>query len=215
MKKALLLSAACALAALSACSHRAPAPPVQNVRVPPRIDLAPYEMIGVVGFGSPSNRELGEMVTKRFTELARRDQGMVRVVDLGSKSDALRSVGRSTWDIETYKALGRQHGVHSLFVGELTVSQVRPDVRVYASLRGGEMNASVNATLETKLIETATGASLWNSSGHVTHDVGHISLTSSGPLSLDAHDPEAAYGDLADALVEQVTRDFRASWEQR
>lgn len=212
MKKATSLSVAFGLAVLSACSHR---PPVQNVMVPPRVDLAPHEMIGVVDFGSPSNRELGEMTTRRFTEMARRDQGMIRVVDLGTRDEAMRSVGRSTWDTETFKALGRQHGVASLFVGEVTVSQVRPDVRVYASLRGGEVTATVDATLDARLIETATGASLWSSSGHVTQGVGHVSLVSGGPLSLDARDPEAAYGELVEQLVDQVTRDFRATWQQR
>ena len=62
---------------------------------------------------------------------------------------------------------------------------------------------------------SSTGASIWSSSGRATHSVGHISVVKNRGFAFDAMDPEQAYGGLVDALVEQVTRDFRATLETR
>lgn len=35
-----------------------------------------------------------------------------------------------------------------------------------------------------------------------------------GTFTFDASDPESAYGGLVDTLAEEVTRDFRITWEQ-
>ncbi|HZI94220.1 MAG TPA: hypothetical protein VFE84_08240 [Patescibacteria group bacterium] len=215
MKRAsLLLVAAGLLAGLPACSHRQTAPPLQTVMVPPLIDLKQHETIGVIEFRSSSDGKLGQLATRRFTEWARRDQGLVRIVDLGPRAKALRSVGRDQWGPETYKALGEQRGVSTLLIGELKVSDVRPDVKILASLGSGQVTAQVDATLEVQLIETATGASLWNASASGTKNVGHVSVFSGRRFAFDADDPENAYGVLVDALVEQTTRDFRVSWER-
>ena len=69
-----------------ACANR------QTVMVPPRIDLKPHEMIGVVEFDSSSDGELGPLATRRFTESARRDQGLVRVVSIARFTRTLSSL---------------------------------------------------------------------------------------------------------------------------
>ncbi|MGH9868560.1 MAG: hypothetical protein ACREAA_10410 [Candidatus Polarisedimenticolia bacterium] len=209
------LMAVVLLGAAAGCSHRPPAQHVQTIRIEPRVDLTAHELIGVVDFGSPSNGELGPLTTAKFVEWARQDQGLVRIVELGSKKDALRSVGRDRWDAETFRALGRQHGLRTIVVGDLTVSDVRPDIRVFASLKGGDVTATVDATLDVRLYEAATGASLWSSSGRATQSVGQVSVLSGHGFAFDAGDPEAAYGDLVESLVEQTTRDLRATWERR
>jgi len=209
---ATLATAGLILAGTFACSHR---PPVQTVAVPPLIDLKQHEMIGVVEFGSTSDGKLGPLATRRFTQWARHDQGLVRIVDLGSKKRAMSSVGRDRWDPETFKALGQQREVKTLLVGELKISNIRPDIKVLASLSSGQVSAQVDAVLEVQLIETATGASIWSSSAAGTRSVGHVSMFSGRRFSFDADDPDRAYGELVDSLVEQATRDFRISWEQR
>ena len=196
----------------ASCNRR---PPAQTVMVPPFIDLKQHEMIGVVQFGSTSKGKLGPLVTSRFTEWARRDQGLVRIIQVGSRDEALRSVERDRWDAEAVRALGQKHGVQTILTGDLTISNVRPDVRVSASLRSGEVSAMVDAALEVQMFESATGASIWSSSSRATQGVGHISVFSGKGFAFDAKNPEEAYGGLVDALVEQVTRDFRATWEQR
>ncbi len=190
-------------------------PKKQTYRVPPLIDLAQHEIIGVIEFDSEARGQLAALATRRFTEGARADQGLVRMVQLGTESEALASVGKGQRGAEAYMALGRERGVRTLLLGELTVSSVRPDVQLAAGLRSGHLSAKVDATLAVQLVETATGASLWSTSARSTQSVGHISLFRGGEFVFDAKDPEQAYGNLVDHLVALTTRDFRATWERR
>jgi hypothetical protein len=187
----------------------------ETIRVPPRIDLKSHELIGVIQFDTETKGELGPLVTARFTELARRDQGLVRIVTFASSEEALRSVGRASWDVETFRAVGHKHGVETLVFGELTVSDVQPNFSISKTLRSGSLSAKVNATLAVELIETATGASIWNSSARATGTVGQISVFDGDRVVFDAEDPERAYSGLVDVLVAEVTRDFQARWTRR
>jgi len=198
-----------ALAGALGCSAR---PPVQAVRVPPRIDLAPHQIIGVVEFDSDAKGKLASVATRRFVELARRDQGVLRMVDLGPERKALRSTGQKAWSPASYKAVGADNGVRTIFSGELSISDIRPNFSIAGALRSGHVTALVDATLTVQLVETSTGASLWSGSARATKSLGHISVFHGGEFVFDAEDADQAYGVLIDALVEQVTRDFRATW---
>ncbi len=188
---------------------------VQSVQIPPRIDLKEHELIGVVEFASSSKGKLGPLATSRFIEMARRDQGLVRIVQLGTEAEALRSVLRDRLDAEALRVLGEKHGVRTIFTGKVTVSDIKPSVQLMTSLRGGHVSAQVNATLAVQLIETSTGASLWSSSAQGAREVGQISVSSGRNFSFDSDDPEQAYGDLVNALASQTTRDFQVTWERR
>lgn len=185
-----------------------------TVPVPPRIDLKQLETIGIIDFSTSSRGRLGPLATRRFTEAARYDQGVVRMLEFGSESDALRSVGSSDLSPESIKALGSEFGVQTILTGELTVSDVKPDVFI-SGLRSGSLSARVDATLAVRLVETSTGASIWSSSARSTQSVGHVSVFKGGGFVFDADDPERAYGDLIDSLVAQVTQDFRVRYERR
>src|SRR5262245_56649781 len=78
----------------------------QTVAVPPRIDLKEHEVIGVVEFRSNADGKLASFSTSRFIDAARHDQGVVRIVRLGGRKSALRSVGGNKIDTEAIKALG-------------------------------------------------------------------------------------------------------------
>ncbi|HEU5181970.1 MAG TPA: hypothetical protein VFW45_14370 [Candidatus Polarisedimenticolia bacterium] len=188
---------------------------VQSVQVPPRVNLKEHEIIGVVEFSSSSKGKLGPLATSRFIEMARRDQGLVRIVSLGTEAEALRSVLRDRLDAEALRVLGEKHGVQSIFTGKVTVSDIKPNVQLLTSLRGGHVSAQVNATLAVQLIETSTGASLWSSSAQGAREVGQISVSSGRNFSFDSDDPDQAYGDLVNALASETTRDFQVTWERR
>lgn len=186
------------------------APKYQTVSVPPRIDLKEREVIGVIQFDSTSKGKLAPLATRRFTESARRDQGLVRMVHVGPQQ------GRPAMrDVEALKALGRRHGVQTLMVGRLEVSDIRPNVNVISSLKAGSLTALVDATLAVDMIETETGASIWSRSASVTTEVGHISVYGKKQFAFNAEDPDRAYGAMIDALVNQVTRDFHVGWVRR
>lgn len=195
--------------ACSACAPTYHAPPVM---VPPQIDLKPHELIGVVRFDSTAKGELGPMATRRFTEAARRDQGLVRIVDLGTRDQALQAVGRDRLDTDAVIALGHKYGVKTIVTGELAVSKVRPDVSIDSMLRSGTVTAQVDATLEVLMYEADSGAALWNRSGRATHSVGQVQVWGGKNFAFDARNPDEAYGGLVDELVAQVSRPFQVSW---
>jgi hypothetical protein len=177
------------------------------VMVPPRIDLKEHERIGILRFVSTAEGDIATLATRRFTELARADQGVVRIVEVPA--------GRhQATDPASLQALGRELGLRTIVLGELTVSDVRPDVRVATDLRSGSLNAQVDATLDVRMVEIATGASIWNRSARASRSVGGVSVFGVENVSFDAADPERAYGPLVDTLVEEVTRDFRVRWER-
>jgi hypothetical protein len=188
------------LGSLIGCAAKSP-----SVRVPPRVDLSQHETIGVIEFRSSADRALADLATDRFTESARRDQGLVRMVDLGA-------IDKGSFDAEAYRALGREHGVQTLLVGELTITKQRPSVRIDSSLKAGSVAALVEATLAVRLIEAATGASIWSGSARATDSVGQLSLASGQGVAVGADDPQRVYAALVEQLVEQATYDFHAHW---
>jgi hypothetical protein len=202
-----LALAVLSIAAASACSS-------PKVMVPPRIDLQDHEVLAIIEFSSSSQGQLGPLTTTRFMEWVRIDQGLLRIIELGTEQEALSEVGSARLDRAAYQELGRTHEVATIFTGEVVVSDIRPAVSISADLRNIGAAADVDATLTVQMVETASGASIWSRSAEVTQRVGHVSLIG-GDISFDADDPERAYGDLVDALLELVTREFRVTWERQ
>ena len=186
-----------------------------KVMVPPVIDLKQHEVIGIIEFSSSSEGELGPLATRRFIEMARKDQGIVRIVELGSEADVLKEIGSDRLDQAAFKTLGQKYQISTIITGELVVSNVRPDINIIPG--GGFMSfrAEVDASLSAQMVETPTGASIWSSSENATKSVGNVSVFGGKEFSFDAEDPEKAYGKLVDALVEEITKDFRVTWERR
>jgi hypothetical protein len=185
-----------------------------KVMVPPLIDLQQHEVLAIIEFTTSDDGELGPLATRRFMEWVRVDQGLVRMVELGTEAEALSEIGGTRLNRAAYQELGRRHEVATIFTGVLEVSDIRPAVSITPDLSALGAAADVDAELTVQMVETASGASLWSRSASVTQRVGHISVFQ-GDVSFDAEDPERAYGELVDALVEAVTRDFRVSWERR
>jgi hypothetical protein len=183
-----------------------------TVPVPPRIDLQQHEVLGIIKFEASNKGELGQLATARFMEAVRQDQGLVRIVHLGTETEALAQVGARRLDRDALMALGERNDLATIFVGELEVSRIRPAVSISTDLRNLGAAADVDATLTVQMIETASGASLWSRSAKVTKRVGEVSLLDGDDFVFDADDPERAYGELVDALVQRVTEDFRVTY---
>jgi hypothetical protein len=184
------------------------------VQIPPRIDLTRHEILGVVEFASTAEGSLPAYTTSSFIEEMRADQGMIRVVELGPEDALLSSVGKTQLDREAFQAIGEQHGLTTIVVGDLDVSGVRPAISIRRGLSGISAAADVDARLGVRMIEVASGASIWSRSAEATRRVGHVNVLGGG-FDFDADDPEEAYGDLVQALVQVVTEDFKVHWERR
>lgn len=206
------LRAVTLLSVVLTCACASGAPPARRVWVGPRIDLKPYEIIGMVGFSSSSKGALASMASRRFMDAARRDQEMLRMIDMGTQAAALATVNQAQWTPDACRAIGKKNNVKTLFYGKLTLSKVRPTVQLSALLNSGTVTAQVDATLEVQMVEAETGASIWSNSATSSRTVGQVSVFGSKDYAFDAADPNAAYGDLVDSLVTQVVRDFQGYW---
>lgn len=183
-----------------------------RVMVPPRIDLAEHEVLGVIEIQSSARGELGSITTRKLIEAVRRDQGMVRIVRLGTERQVLGELGQRRLDETAFRKLGESRELKTLLVGELTISDVRPNISISPGFESASITGEVDATLSVEMVETATGASLWSASASQTETVGHISVLGGRNFVFDAPDPERAYGKLVNSLVAVVARDFQVSW---
>jgi len=186
-----------------------------KVMVPPRIDLREHEVIGIINFTFSSRGNLGDFATRKFTEAARQDQGLVRIIPLGSEGEILKTIGYEQLNQAAIKAIGEEQNLKTILTGELVVSDIRPNIQITPGLGFLSISAEVDATLSVQMFETSTGASLWSSSASDTRTVGNISIFGGKNFAFDAKDPEKAYGNLINSLVTQVTRDFRVSWRRK
>ncbi len=183
-----------------------------RVMVPPRIDLKAHEVIGVVEFNCSGEEELGPFATQRFIDVARQDQGMVRIVRLGTESEVLEAVDQDRLGPAAFKAAGEKYGVQTIVTGDLVFSEVRPKVSIGHSLTHIGVAADVQATLAVQMVETTSGASLWSRSAGATERIGGASF-SKDSVGLAVDDPENAYVRLVNGLVYSVTPEFRPTWE--
>ena len=186
-----------------------------KVMVPPRIDLREHEVIGIINFTFSSKGNLGDFATRKFTEAARQDQGLIRIIPLGSESEILKTIGYEQLNQAAIKAIGEEQNLKTILTGELVVSDIRPNIQITPGLGFLSISAEVDATLSVQMFETSTGASLWSGSASDTRTVGNISIFGGKNFAFDAKDPEKAYGNLINSLVTQVTRDFRVSWRRK
>ncbi|KPJ72834.1 hypothetical protein AMJ52_05010 [candidate division TA06 bacterium DG_78] len=183
-----------------------------KVMVPPKIDLTQHEVVGIIEFGPPSEGELGPYITKKFTEAIRRDQGMVRIVELGTEAEVLKVIGRDKLDKAAFQALGERYDVRTIFAGEVE-SSVRPmDLSVTPGFGSVKVEAEMIVSLDAQMVETFTGASVWSGSESETKKVGEVSIFGSRDFDFDAENPDKVIDDLIEEVVEEVTRDFRNTW---
>lgn len=188
-------------AILAATTLAACGPSVPPVLVPPRVELAPHSRLGLVTF-TVENAEgkLSTFATERFAHLLFAAQTGFELLELGQQPQRVDAVSA--------RELGAAHGVATILVGHIVVSDVKPR----ASLIGGfHVAAEANIAMTARLLSAETGGILWTQTAQLREDIGGVSLTN-GHAVFDAPDPDEAYGAMVDRLLYDVTRDFRATW---
>lgn len=211
-RSACVRAAAVVLALVSpACgSKRAAAPPIL---VPPRIDLRPHGRLALMTFTIENAKgSLHAYATQRFSEEVLAAQPGIEMLELGSADSLVARAGEREFGPRSARLLGEQHRVPVVFLGHLKVSDVKPSARLLrVSLP--RVEAKVTVELTVRLLSSASGGTLWRASSAATETVGHVALTGSLP-TFSAEDPKEAYGRLVGYLVEQVTADFRPTWQR-
>jgi len=174
----------------------------QTVTVPPRVDLASFERVGLVLFTAENaDAALGEHATQRFAQHLLNAQWGYELLELGAHPAGEDGPARSA----LAQALGEEHGLGAVFLGELEVSDVRPR----ASLAGGaRIGAEVSIQLTVRMLSGGSGGTLWTQSSRIRDTLAEVSLVGGG-IAMGADDPEEVYGALVNRLLGNVTRDFR------
>ncbi|HEU4365231.1 MAG TPA: hypothetical protein VFT13_07170 [Candidatus Krumholzibacteria bacterium] len=205
--RSLLLIGAAALLTLS-CAKRT------LVEVPPQVDLYPYNLIGVVQFTSESKGTLASFATQRFIEVLQEAQPGVRVLELGTADEIVRTLDRDDMNFQTVRAIGEHYGVGAVILGTLDVQDVKPRVDLQHMLTTAGVSADVTAALTTRLMETTHGATAWTRTTRATSTVAQVGM-SGGVVRFDAKDPERVYGAMVDGLIADLSQDFRVTYVRK
>jgi len=195
-----------ALATLPGCSSTV------VVSVPPRMELRSYGTLGIVQFASNSDGATDVLATRQFQEQVQAAQPGTRFIELGSRQALLGAVGAAQLDADAARKIGAKFGVAAIFLGEIVYAEPTADVKVTDLARlDGAVRAEVRGDISARLIEAASGASVWSSSAWARRQIGGVRVSAdqgiSGSVSTKA-DPRR---DMVPALVYQLTHDFRPS----
>jgi hypothetical protein len=198
-------AAAVTAVALGACSS-------QLARVPPRLDLGNYDRVALVTFAAdPARSSLGALATQRFAEEVLASQTGFELLELGPADSAVARLLSEGDAPAAAQELGRERKIPAVFFGQLAVTNAKP----HGNISGGgnvQVGATVSAELSVRLLSTSTGGTLWRSSGSASESVGQVAISGGRLPSISAKDPNAAYANMVDQMVVQVTRDFRPTW---
>jgi hypothetical protein len=193
---------------VSGCAHTV------VVEIPPKIDLQPYETIGIVEFTSNSDENLNQIATQKFMGCIQNAQPRVRFLELGPEDQLVKKLGRESMDIEAIKGIEKAYGVSSIFTGSFEISNVKPKVSVATDLSSLRASAVVNISMVSKHWDTVSGATIWTNSRQGHWKVAGIH-TNSKDISLTVDTPEDQYGRYLEELAFAVTDNFRPHYIKR
>jgi len=177
--------------------------------VPPAIDLAGLGTIGLVTFKAADVKgDLDAAATQAFLEEITAAQ-RVPVVELGPAEAVLAEIGRPAFDREAVLALGQKHGLEAVFIGEIAVTKVKPQIDLAAPLSKTLFaRAAMDMSVKVRLVSTANGATLWTNSAVRQGTVGSVGMDNGVPV-FAVRDKNAAMNDLLRQIMFQMTWDFR------
>ena len=187
---------------LAGCTHK------QKVMVPPRIELIPYNNIGIIEFSSNLDEKLRQHVTQNFMQRAQSAQPGVRFLELGPMSPILTSFGADHLNPDILMSLAGKYHVNAVFTGHLEISEVKPKIRWNSVATTVKAEAYLEGLLTVRLLESRSGVILWTNSSAAKKSVAAISLNRNGPVGVSVNDPEAKYDNLVRELVYDCTDDF-------
>jgi len=181
------------------------------VPVPPRMDLSSYGTLGIVDFASNSSGPVNARATRQFQEAIQSAQPGTRFIELGDRQAVLAAVGAQQLDADTLRKIGQKYRVNAVFVGDIAYSEPRTDLKIadLQKLEAG-LRSEVRADISSRLLETASGASVWSSSAWSRRQIGAVNVSADHGVSggVSKSNP---YDEMVPVLVYQLTHDFRPS----
>jgi len=186
-----------------------------TVEVPPIANLRAYQTVGVldVEVNNPS-AALQQDATRKFIATLQNAQPGVRVLELGSQRRLLQTLGRARLDAEAIKAICRQNAVDALLVSQIEMSAVNPTIKFGEALTSLSAKAVINASMNAKLYEMPSGASLWSDVVSGKWTVAGFDLSETALSNVRINDLNDKYGQMVSDLVYAVTKSFRPTYRK-
>src|SRR5512136_3130864 len=188
MKAKHLIAGCAVLAAVASCVH--------YTIVPPAVDLTALGSVGLVTFKTVDAKgDLDAAATQAFLEEVTAAQ-RVPVVELGPAATLLADLGKPDFDRDAVLALGQKQGVEAVFIGEVKVTKVKPQIDLAAPLSKTLFaRAAMDMSVKVRLVSTANGATLWTNSAVRQGTVGSVGMDNGVPV-FAVRDKNAAMNDL-------------------
>lgn len=184
------------------------------VQVPPKFNFSQYETVGIIDFESNTDSGIKESVTQRFIQSIQQSQPGTAILELGNERSVLASVGRNKLDSETVKLIGERNGVDAIVTGNLNISKSQPRLNINNGLTSIGAKVEVEAHLNTKMLDTKRGATIWVATPSGKWTLASISGNSGGIQRIGLSDPETKYSTIVSQLVYAATEDFRPRYER-
>jgi hypothetical protein len=180
------------------------------VLVPPAVDLAAYEPIGLVTFTVENARgDLDEYATQLFLQQITRSQ-QTPVLEMGKLDAVLAKIHAKSLDPETDKAIRETYGVKSFFLGSIKISKTKPSVDLTAALNQRlRIRTSTDITATARLVSAETGATLWTNSTTLNGTLGLLGAGAGETPYVSVRDQDQATRDFLRELLYELTWDFR------
>ncbi len=192
---------------IAGCSS-SPSPKKVKIEVPPVVNLRDLGVIGVIDFSSNAEGNVQQYVTQQFMQTVQSAQPGVRLLELGREAHILNSVGHTQLNFEAIRAIGIKYKVDALLCGNFIVSDIKPEVNFTSAFSTVRAQAYVEGKLNNKLLETASGATVWTHLASGRQPVAKLRLISDGSINVGVTDPKEKYGQLVDGLVAYNTKNF-------
>lgn len=177
--------------------------------VPPAIDLNQAGRIGLVTFKATNAKgDLDAAATQYFLQEVTTAQ-RVPVVELGPQDAVLAGIGKTAFDRDAILALGERQGVDSVFIGEIEVTKVKPQIDILAPLSKALFARAVfDMAVRARLVSTRDGATLWTDSAIVQGTVGAVGMEGGVPTFSLQGESRALNQTLREIM-------FRTTWDFR
>jgi hypothetical protein len=179
--------------------------------VPPRLDLARYQAMGIVEFSASAKGGLGAAATEEFVAAVHSAQPGTPVLELG----ALPGGARARVTPDKVRELAQRERVEAIFVGEVSEGEGKPRVAFDPSYGTASASAERKAKITVRLLDGATGATVWSATSERTIPVVAFDGTLRGLSSVRTTPADEARATLVRDLVNDVTFDFRPQWVRR
>lgn len=184
-----------------------------SVYHPPRFDLTTMGRLGIITFSDNAQPSVAEYATREFQGKIQTAQVGIPIVEMGTETEVLESIGSSRLDPEAFKKIAQQYKVAALFSGSVIYSDIKTkvDLKDITELNGS-VKTTLSGTLSVKFVETESGATLWSDSTTWNRKLGNIKLNKNSGVSLGLDGYDDAYRKLIPDMAHDVTHIFRGRY---